>query len=155
MDLIGNLCVLNEFERANIIANKCQNYLKIYNGAKYNKLLNDITVEKYFIEFEKVFHSGLNDSESITNLLDNWLDLDDYKTKLIYPAMRTLYNAREYQKLIKFIKDLKKEKELPEWLIYDIDHYSALIEIYYNQNKLLGKKMLLKSINKLKDQKKK
>ena len=153
LDLIGNLCVLNQFERANIIANKCQNYLKIYNGAKYNKLLNDISVEKYFIQFEKVFHSGLNDSESITNLLDNWLVLDDYKTKLIYPVMRTLYNAREYPKLIKFIKDLKKEKELPEWLVYDIDHYSALIEIYYNQNKELGKKMLLKSIYKLKDQK--
>ena len=28
LDLIGNLCVLNQFERANIIANKCQNYLK-------------------------------------------------------------------------------------------------------------------------------
>ena len=67
--------------------------------------------------------------------------------------MRTLYNMREYPKLVKFIKDLKKEKELPEWLVYDIDHYSALVEIYYNQNKELGKKLLLKCINKLKDQK--
>ena len=153
LDLIGNLCVLNQFEKASIIANKCQNYLKNYSGPKYNKLLNDISVEKYFIQFEKVFHSGLNDNGSITNLLDNWFDLDNYKTKLIYPAMRTLYNTREYPKLIKFIKDLKQEKELPEWLVYDIDHYSALIEIYYNQNKELGKKMLLKCINKLKDQK--
>ena len=153
LDLIGNLCVLNQFEKANMIANKCQNYLKNYNGAKYNKLLNDISIEKYFIQFEKVFYTGLNDNESITNLLDSWLDLDDYKTKLIYPAMRTLYNSREYPKLIEFIKDLKNEKELPEWLVYDIEHYSALIEIYYNQNKELGKKMLLKCINKLKDEK--
>ena len=153
LDLIGNLCVLNQFERASIIANKCQNYLKNYNGNKYNKLLNDISVEKYFIQFEKVFHSGLKDNGSITNLLDNWFDLDDYKIKLIYPAMRTLYNTREYPKLVKFIKDLKQEKELPDWLVYDIDHYSALVEIYYNQNKELGKKLLLKCINKLKDQK--
>ena len=153
LDLIGNLCVLNQFDKANIIANKCQNYLKNYNGTKYNKLLNDISVEKYFIQFEKVFHSGLNDNESITNLIDTWLDLDEYKTKLIYPAMRTLYNTREYPKLIKFIKDLKNEKELPEWLVYDIEHYSALIEIYHNQNKELGKKLLLKCINKLKNQK--
>ena len=62
LDLIGNLCVLNQFEKASIIANKCQNYLKNYNGPKYNKLLNDISVEKYFIQFEKVFHSGLNDN---------------------------------------------------------------------------------------------
>ena len=153
LDLIGNLCVLNQFERASIIANKCQNYLKNYNGNKYNKLLNDISVEKYFIQFEKVFHSGLKDNGSITNLLDNWFDLDNYKIKLIYPAMRTLYNTREYPKLVKFIKDLKQEKELPDWLVYDIDHYSALVEIYYNQNKELGKKLLLKCINKLKDQK--
>ena len=32
LDLIGNLCVLNQFEKASIIANKCQNYLKNYNG---------------------------------------------------------------------------------------------------------------------------
>ena len=147
------ICVLNQFERASIIANKCQNYLKNYNGNKYNKLLNDISVEKYFIQFEKVFHSGLKDNGSITNLLDNWFDLDNYKIKLIYPAMRTLYNTREYPKLVKFIKDLKQEKELPDWLVYDIDHYSALVEIYYNQNKELGKKLLLKCINKLKDQK--
>ena len=153
LDLIGNLCVLNQFERASIIANKCQNYLKNYNGNKYNKLLNDISVEKYFIQFEKVFHSGLKDNGSITNLLDNWFDLDNYKIKLIYPAMRTLYNTREYPKLVKFIEDLKQEKELPDWLVYDIDHYSALVEIYYNQNKELGKKLLLKCINKLKDQK--
>ena len=153
LDLIGNLCVLNQFEKASIIANKCQNYLKNYNGNKYNKLLNDISVEKYFIQFEKVFHSGLKDNGSITNLLDNWFDLDNYKIKLIYPAMRTLYNTREYPKLVKFIKDLKQEKELPDWLVYDVDHYSALVEIYYNQNKELGKKLLLKCINKLKDQK--
>ncbi len=153
LNLIGNLCVLNQFEKANKIANKCQNYLKIYNGVKYNKLLNDISVEKYFIQFEKIFHSGLNDSEGITNLLDIWLDLDDYKTKLIYPIMRTLYNAKEYPKLIKFIQVLKQEKKLPEWLVYDIDHYSALIEIYYNQNKELGKKLLLDCIKKLKSQK--
>ena len=153
LDLIGNLCVLNQFERASIIANKCQNYLKNYNGNKYNKLLNDISVEKYFIQFEKVFHSGLKDNGSITNLLDSWFDLDNYKIKLIYPAMRTLYNTREYPKLVKFIKDLKQEKELPDWLVYDVDHYSALVEIYYNQNKELGKKLLLKCINKLKDQK--
>ncbi len=66
--------VLNQFDKANIIANKCQNYLKNYNGTKY-KNLNDISVEKYFIQFEKVFHSGLNDNESIENLLDSWLDL--------------------------------------------------------------------------------
>ena len=153
LDLIGNLCVLNQFERASIIANKCQNYLKNYNGTKYNKLLNDISVEKYFIQFEKVFYSGLKDNGSITNLLDNWYDLDNYKIKLIYPAMRTLYNTREYPKLVKFIKDLKQEKELPDRLVYDIDHYSALVEIYYNQNKELGKKLLLKCINKLQDQK--
>ena len=150
LDLVSNLCVLNQFEKANIIANKCQNYLKNFNGSKYNKLLNDITVEKYFIQFEKMFHSGLNDNDSIISLFDNWLDLDDYKTKLIYPAMRTLYNAREYTKLIRFIKDLKEDKELPKWLIYDIDHYLALIEIYHNQNKELGKKQLLKCINDLK-----
>lgn len=153
LDLISNLCVLNQFEKANVIANKCQNYLKNYNGSEYKKLLNDISVEKYFIQFEKIFHSGLNDNGSIISLLDNWLDFDNYKTKLIYPAMRTLYNAKEYIKLIKFIKVLKQEKELPEWVIYDIEHYSALIEIYHNQNKELGKKLLLQCINKLKNKK--
>ena len=153
LDLISNLCVLNQFDKADIIANKCHNYLKNYNGPKYNKLLNDISVEKYFIQCEKMFHSGLNDSDSIMSLIDNWLELDDYKTKLIYPVMRTLYNAKEYTKLIKFIKYLKEHKELPKWLVYDIDHYSALIQIYHNQNKEIGKKMLIKCIINLKDQK--
>ena len=67
--------------------------------------------------------------------------------------MRTLYNTKKYKKLIKFIKDLKQDKKLPKWLVNDINHYSALIEIYHNQNKELGKKLLLECINNLKNQK--
>ena len=64
---------------------------------------------------EKALKLGLvdkiGDLDEAIKSAASFADLDDYKMKLIYPAMRTLYNMKEYPELIKFIKTLKHETE--------------------------------------------
>ena len=44
LELISNLCILSQFEKANIIINKCLNYIKNYNSFKKESLLNKIII---------------------------------------------------------------------------------------------------------------
>ena len=147
LNAIANLCVLNQFEKANIIIEKCLNYLKNYNSVNKNKFLNQILIDKYFIELEKSFHNDTSIKEEyLFNIIDKWLEYDDYKNKLIYPIMRTLYNFRDFKGLSNYIKIVKNNTELPKWLDCDVDHYSALLEIQFHKKLNKGKLLLSKCI---------
>lgn len=150
LELISNLCILSLFEKANIIINKCLNYIKNYNSFKKESLLNKIIIERHYINLEQLFYEGNSKPKDFKyDFLDDWLEFDNSKNKLIYPIMRTLYNFREYDKLNSFIKNVEKKTDLPKWLYNDINHYKALLQIYYYNDKNKGKDILLKCINDL------
>ena len=150
LNLSSNLCVLNQFDKANIIIEKCLNYLKHYNSVNKNDLFNQLLIEKYFIELEKSFCNGtIIEKEYLSNIAEKWLEYSNYKNKLIYPIMRTLYNLRDYKGLKSFIEIVKKDNELDKWLVCDIEHYAALIEIQFHKRLDKGKLLLSKCIKNL------
>ena len=150
LDAIANFCVLNQFDKANIIVEKCLNYLKNYNLVNKNNFLNQILIEKYFIELEKSFHNGKSiEQEYLVNIIDKWLENDNYKNKLIYPIMRTFYDLRDFKGLSNYIQIVKNNSELPKWLECDVDHYSALLEIQFHKKLDKGKLILSNCIKKL------
>jgi len=57
LELISNLCILSQFKKANIIINKCLNYIKNYNSFKKESLLNKIIIERHYINLEQLFRS--------------------------------------------------------------------------------------------------
>ena len=63
--------------------------------------------------------------------------------------MRTLYNLRDYKGLKSFIEIVKKDNELDKWLVCDIEHYAALIEIQFHKRLDKGKLLLSKCIKNL------
>ena len=74
-----------------------------------NNLFNQLLIEKYFIELEKSFYNGtIIEKEYLSNIAEKWLEYRNYKNKLIYPIMRTLYNLRDYKGLKSFIEIVKK-----------------------------------------------
>ena len=144
------LCVLNQFEKAKVIIEKCLNYLKHFNSANKNDLFNKLLIEKYFIELEKSFYNGtIVEKEYLSNIAKKWPEYNNYKNKLIYPIMRTLYNLRDYKGLKSFIEIVKKDPELDKWLVCDIEHYAALIEIQFHKRLDKGKLLLSKCIKNL------
>ncbi len=154
LDAIANLCILNQFEKADIIIEKCLNYLKNYNLENKSNYLNQTLIERYFIELEKSFYNGINiEKKYLFNIIDKWFEYGSYKNKLIYPIMRTLYNLRDFKGLSNYIKIVKNNSELPKWLECDVDHYSALLEIQFNKKLDKGKLLLLKCIKTLSNEK--